>query len=224
MIWFVINIWINYSVKRHWPGRDGQNLSGIFAEYIAIFNNRKDMVHKRACLILQHVSVLIISWIGVFLSISSNFKPCFLSRDHFELHSSIIFCRMQEIWGDIFTLSHSWQQSIVTLQYYAVQTRAFLGKEGVYTLVYSATKILKYWGCFLSLVMHVRKHMTSSDRENVPYWALLFGGSLKLQITATVTQRMLQNSKETKAKACRSLLFWSTFTSLTLSKLKNKPI
>lgn len=137
---------------------------------------------------------------------------------------SIIFCRMQEIWGDIFTLSHSWQQSIVTLQYYAVQTRAFLGKEGVYTLVYSATKILKYWGCFLSLVMHVRKHMTSSDRENVPYWALLFGGSLKLQITATVTQRMLQNSKETKAKARRSLLFWSTFTSLTLSKVKNKPI
>lgn len=64
---------------------------------------------------------------------------------------------MQEnIWEDIFTLRHCWQQSTVTLQYHTVQTRAFLGKEGAHTLVHSATKILIYWGFFLSLMTHIK--------------------------------------------------------------------
>lgn len=115
---------------------------------------------------------------------------------------------MQDIWEDIFTLMHSWQVSIFALQYRAVRTRAFLGKEGVYTLIYPATIVLMYWGFFFKLGDAYKKYITSSDKENVPHWALLFGGSLKLQITSTITQGMLQNSKETKTKACRSLGFF----------------
>lgn len=94
------------------------------------------------------------SWIRVFFNIYSNFKPYFLLS--IELNSFIIFCRMQDICGDIFTLVHSWQQSIVTLQYHVVQTRAFLGKGGVYTLIYPATMILMYWGFFLSLMIQIK--------------------------------------------------------------------
>jgi len=70
-----------------------------------------------------------------------------------------------------------------------------------YTLLqkYSCT------GFFLSLGMHVRKHITSSEKANASL--LLFEGRLTLQITPTITQVVLQNSEEFEAKAHRSLLF-----------------
>lgn len=222
LIWFVINVWINYLVKSHWPGRDGQNLSGIFAEYITIFNNRRGKyIKEHVCFF--NISVSITSWIRVFLNISSSFKPCFLSWDYFEYRAELFhdFCRIQNIWRHIFAFSHSWQQSTVTLQYRAVQTRAFLGKEGVYTLVYPATKILIYWG--FKFGDTCKKYIVSSDKK-MSLTGHFFLGKSETANYCHSTQGMLQNSKETKAKACRSLSFWSTFSSPTLSKLKNKPI
>lgn len=123
----------------------------------------------------QYQSSLGIVFFSIFLKISS---PIFFPETilNVELNCLLIFCRMQDIWRDIFTLRNSRWQSIVILQYHAVQTRAFLGKEGVYTLIYLATKILMHWGLFfLSLVMHIKIYITSSDKRS-PSQGIFFRG------------------------------------------------
>lgn len=68
----------------------------------------------------------------------------------------------------------------------------------------------------------MKKCITSSEKGNASCWALLFGERLTLQITPTVTYRVLKNSKETEGKTHRNLLFLLTCMSLVLTKLKSK--